>query len=135
MIAGLKRTLDIPHLDVTTTVEDFKIRQKKDSPFYEDLVMSLCKELNEVKSRTLIFISLDEDKKIYKRMKTSYDHPNRKNKSSSEKSYKDKPYSIPKRHRVNALEDQNYPKISNYCFSVNILGLLCITQKIRDKAR
>lgn len=61
MIAGLKRTLDIPHLDVTTTVEDFKIRQKKDSPFYEDLVNTLCKKLDKVRNRALRFIRLEED--------------------------------------------------------------------------
>lgn len=32
--------LDIPRLDVTTAVEAFKMGLKKDSPFYEDLMMN-----------------------------------------------------------------------------------------------
>lgn len=72
-------------------------------------------------------------------MNTSFDHPNRKNKFSTHKSYKAKPYSIPLNHRVNALEekeeDEDYPKIFDYYFSINVLGLLYAIQDIGNKIR
>lgn len=73
-----KEVLDIPHLDIATTVEDFKMILKIDSPFYEDLVMTPCKKLDEVGTRALRFIRLEEDKKIQKSTNTSYDHLTRK---------------------------------------------------------
>ena len=38
---------------MATAFEAFKIGLKKDSPFYEDLVMTPCKRMEEVRSRTL----------------------------------------------------------------------------------
>ena len=78
-----KEAQDIPHLDVATTVRAFKIGIKKDSLFHEDLVMTPCKKLDEVRNIALRFIRLEEYKKIQKRKNTSYDHPNKKNDSSS----------------------------------------------------
>lgn len=78
-----KEALDIPHLDVATVVEAFKIGLKKDSLFYEDIVMTPCNKLDEVRNRALLFISLEEDKKIYNKSDTSYEHPNKKNECSS----------------------------------------------------
>ena len=48
-----KETLEIPNLDMATAVEAFKMGLKKDSLFYEDLVMTPCKKLDEVRSRLL----------------------------------------------------------------------------------
>ena len=83
---------------------------RKDSLFYEDLVMTPCKRVDEVRSRALRFIRLEEDKEIQRKSSapTSYDHPNRKSDySSSQRSFKAKPYSKPDHHRVNALEVGN----------------------------
>ena len=58
-----KESLNIPHLDVPTAVEAFKMGLLKGSPFYEDLVMTPCRNLDEVRNRALRFIRLDDDKK------------------------------------------------------------------------
>ncbi|XP_023749791.1 uncharacterized protein LOC111898097 [Lactuca sativa] len=59
--------------------------------------------------------------------------------SSAPRSYKSKPYSRPDRHRVNALEDEGEeeepPKITDYCFYVDVSGLIHAMQDLRDKAR
>ncbi|KAL4562281.1 hypothetical protein LXL04_034480 [Taraxacum kok-saghyz] len=96
---------------------------KKDSLFYEDLVMTPCKKLDEVRSRAIRFIRLEEDKEIQRKSSapTSYDHPNRKtDSSSSQRSFKAKPYSKPDTHWVNALEDdmeeEEFPKITDTIF-------------------
>ncbi|KAK1421700.1 hypothetical protein QVD17_24249 [Tagetes erecta] len=39
--------LEIPNLDMATTVQAFKMGLKKDSPFYDDLVMTPCSNLDE----------------------------------------------------------------------------------------
>ena len=59
-----KKTLDILNLDMATVVETFKMGLKKYSLFYEDLVMTPCKRLDEVRSRAFRFIRLEEDKEI-----------------------------------------------------------------------
>ena len=89
-----------------------------------------CKKLDEVRSRAIRFIRLEEDKEVQRKSSapTSYDHPNRKtDSSSSQRSFKAKPYSKPDTHRVNALEEdmeeEEFPKITDYCFSVDTSGL------------
>ena len=57
-----REALSIPNIDIATAVEAFKMGLKKDFPFYEDLVMTPCKRMDEVKSRTLRFIRPEEDK-------------------------------------------------------------------------
>ena len=51
-----KEALDIPNLDVTTAVQAFKMGLQKDSPFYQELVMNPCRNLDEVRNRALRFI-------------------------------------------------------------------------------
>ncbi|KAL4553980.1 hypothetical protein LXL04_039903 [Taraxacum kok-saghyz] len=133
-----KETLEIPNLDMATAVEAFKMGLKKDSPFYKDLVMTPCKKLDEVRSRAIRFIRLEEDKEIQRKSNapTSYAHPNRKtDSSSSQRSFKAKPDT----HWVNALEEdveeEEFPKITDYCFSVDTSGLLYAMQDLGDKAR
>lgn len=48
-------------------MESFKMELNKDSPFYEDLVMTPCKQLDEVRNRALRFNRLEEDKKKHKK--------------------------------------------------------------------
>lgn len=56
-----KEVLDIPYLEVAIAMEAFNMGLKKDSPFYEDLVNTLCKKLDKVRNRALRFIRLEED--------------------------------------------------------------------------
>ena len=80
--------LSIPNIDMAIAVESFKMASKKDSPFYEDLVMTPCRRIDEVRSRELRFIRLEEDKEIQKmsNLPSFYDHPNRKSDSSAQRS-------------------------------------------------
>ncbi|KAL7594220.1 hypothetical protein Lser_V15G28361 [Lactuca serriola] len=126
---------------MATAIEAFKMELRKDSPFYEDLVMTLCKRLDEFRCRALTFIRLKEDKEIQKRTNHSsqYENPNRKAESSAPRSYKSKPYSKPDHHKVNALKDEGkeerLPKITDYCFSVDISGIIHVMQDLGVKAR
>lgn len=85
------------------------------------------------------FIRLVEDRKIQTRINKSFNHPNRKNESSFQKSYRAKPYSRSENHWVNALEDEKedevYLEISNYPFYVNVLGLLYAMQNLGEMER
>ncbi|KAJ0861981.1 putative retrotransposon gag domain-containing protein [Helianthus annuus] len=62
-----KESLDIPNLDMATAVEAFKMGLLKDSLFYDDLVMTPCRNLDEVRTRALRFIRLEDDKRIQER--------------------------------------------------------------------
>ncbi|KAF5759411.1 putative retrotransposon gag domain-containing protein [Helianthus annuus] len=48
-----KESLDIPNLDIATAVEAFKMGLLRDSLFYDDLVMTPCRNLDEVRTRAL----------------------------------------------------------------------------------
>lgn len=50
------KVLDICNVDVTTTIEAFKMGLKNDSSFYEDRVMTPCKRLDEVTNIVLKFL-------------------------------------------------------------------------------
>ncbi|KAI3704181.1 hypothetical protein L1987_74396 [Smallanthus sonchifolius] len=136
-----KESLDIPNLDVATAVQAFKMGLRKDSQFYEDFVMNPCRNLDEFKNRALRFIRLEDDKKIQQRMDapTSYSQPNRKTETAPFKPYISKPYSKPDNHRINVVEDdeveEEYPKFSEYYFSLDTTGLLYAMQDLGDKAR
>ncbi|KAK9050700.1 hypothetical protein SSX86_030330 [Deinandra increscens subsp. villosa] len=67
-------------------------------------------ELDEVRSRALRFIRLEDDKKIHQRL------------------------DVPK-YDPNNDDDEEYPKVSEYCFSVDIGGLMCAMQDLGEKAR
>ena len=104
--------------------------------------MTPCKKLDEVRSRAIRFIRLEEDIEIQRKSgtPTSYDHPNRKtDSSSSQRSFKAKPYSKPDSHRINALEEDveevEFPKITDYCFSVDTSGLLYAMQDLGDEGQ
>ncbi|XP_023769035.1 uncharacterized protein LOC111917605 [Lactuca sativa] len=136
-----REALSIPKINMETIVETFKMGLRKDSTFYEDLVMTPCKILDEVRCRALRFIRIEEDKEVHMGSNPSsqYDNPNRKVESSTPRSYKAKPYSKPNHHRFNSLEDEveeeEPPKITDYCFSVDVSILIYAMQDLGDKAR
>ena len=114
----------------------------KDSQFYEDLVMNPCRNLDEARTRALRFIRLEDDRTIQKRMNpsTNYNNSNKKADSSPYKSYKSKSYSKSENNRINAIEedednDEEYPKLTEYCFSVDTAGLMCAMQDLGEKER
>ncbi|KAD4180068.1 hypothetical protein E3N88_28659 [Mikania micrantha] len=46
-----RESLDIPNLDITTAVQAFKMGLQRNSPFYDDLVMNPCRNMDEVRNR------------------------------------------------------------------------------------
>lgn len=59
--------------------------------------------------------------------------------SSIQRPYKSKPYSRPHHHLVNAFEDEreedDFPKIIDCCFSMDVLGIIYVMQDLDEKAR
>ncbi|KAK9073783.1 hypothetical protein SSX86_006377 [Deinandra increscens subsp. villosa] len=134
-----RESLEIPNLDMAAAVEAFKMGLSKDSRFYDDLVMAPCRNLDEVRSRALRFIRLEDDKRIHQRLEVPKYDPNSKKAESPGKPYRSRPYSKPENHKVNAVDqdddEEEYPKVSEYCFSVDIGGLMCAMQDLGEKAR
>ena len=133
-----KESLEIRDLDTAAAVEAFKMGLKKDSLFYDDVVMTPCRNLDEVRSRALRFIRLEDDKKVHTRLAIpQYESTNRKAESPTKP--KAKPYTRPDKFRINAIEDEEddeiYPNISDYCFSVDAGGLMCAMRDLGEKAR
>ncbi|KAJ0845440.1 putative retrotransposon gag domain-containing protein [Helianthus annuus] len=109
-----KESLDIPNLDMATAVEAFKMGLLKDSLFYDDLVMTPCRNLDEVRTRALRFIRLEDDKRIQERQVGS-SKPEKQ--GSSFKSNKFKSYHRNENKNVHAVDqeedDEDYPPISD----------------------
>ncbi|XP_052621755.1 uncharacterized protein LOC111911050 [Lactuca sativa] len=61
-----REALSIPNVDMATAVEAFKMGLKKESPFYEDLVTTPCKRMDEVRSRALRYDIQEEVEKLLK---------------------------------------------------------------------
>ncbi|KAI3744710.1 hypothetical protein L1987_57801 [Smallanthus sonchifolius] len=63
----------------------------------------------------------------------------RKSESSSFKTHRSKPYSRADNHRINVMEDdeeeENYPKLTDYCFPDDVSELMYVMQDLGDKAR
>ncbi|KAF5764919.1 putative retrotransposon gag domain-containing protein [Helianthus annuus] len=112
-----KESLDIPNLDMATAVEAFKMGLLKDSLFYDDLVMTPCRNLDEVRTRALRFIRLEDDKRIQERQVGS---SKQEKQGSSFKSNRFKSYNRTDNQNVHAVDqeedDEDYPPISEYCF-------------------
>ncbi|KAF5789717.1 putative retrotransposon gag domain-containing protein [Helianthus annuus] len=131
-----KESLDIPNLDMATAVEAFKMGLLKDSLFYDDLVMTPCRNLDEVRTRALRFIRLEDDKRIQERQVGS---SKQEKQGSSFKSNKFKSYHRNDNQNVHAVDqeedDEDYPPISEYCFSVDNHELILAMQNLGEKAR
>jgi len=85
----------------------------------------------------LRFIRLEDDKRIQDRAGTSTKSDYKQ--GSSFKNNKSKPYTRTDNHNVHADEededDEDYPLISEYCFSVDTGGLMLDLQGLGEKAR
>ncbi|KAJ0861988.1 putative retrotransposon gag domain, aspartic peptidase domain superfamily [Helianthus annuus] len=131
-----KESLDIPNLDMATAVEAFKMGLLKDSLFYDDLVMTPCRNLDEVRTRALRFIRLEDDKRIQERQVGS---SKQEKQGSSFRSNKFKSYHRNDNQNVHAVDqeedDEDYPPISEYCFSVDNHELILAMQNLGEKAR
>ncbi|KAK1423949.1 hypothetical protein QVD17_19260 [Tagetes erecta] len=85
--------LEIANLDMVTAVQAFKMGLKKDSPFHDDLVMTPCRNLGEVRTRALRFIRLEDNKKIQDRIGSTIKQEHQDKKQGSLfKNNKTKPY-------------------------------------------
>ncbi|KAK1406299.1 hypothetical protein QVD17_41592 [Tagetes erecta] len=132
--------LEIPNLDMATAVQAFNMGSKKDSIFYDDLVMNPCRNLDEVRTRALRFIRLKDDKKIQDMIGSTIklEHHDKKQ-GSLFKNNKTKPYFKHDNQNVHAVkydeDEEEYPKISEYCFSVDVGDVLLAMQDLGGKAR
>ncbi|KAD5961644.1 hypothetical protein E3N88_13117 [Mikania micrantha] len=45
-----RESLDIPNLDITTAIQAFKMGLQRNSPFYDDLVMNPCRNMDKVQN-------------------------------------------------------------------------------------
>ena len=86
--------------------------------------------MDEVRSRALRFIRLEEDREIQKRVSIpcSYDNPNRMAESSTQRSYNSKPYFKHDHHKISALDDEGeedeFLKITDYFFTIDVSSLM-----------
>ncbi|KAF5802492.1 putative aspartic peptidase domain superfamily [Helianthus annuus] len=117
-------------------VEAFKMGLLKDSLFYDDLVMTPCRNLDEVRTRALRFIRLEDDKRIQERQVGS---SKQEKQGSSFKNNKFKSYHRNDNQNVHVVDqeedDEDYPPISEYCFSVDNHELILAMQNLGEKAR
>ncbi|XP_076882880.1 uncharacterized protein LOC143531475 [Bidens hawaiensis] len=105
-----REALDIPNLNMAATVEALKMGLKKDSPFYDDLVMTPCRNLDEVRNRDLRYIRLEDDKKAHGSLIIpKYESTNR-NSDSPQKFPRPKPYSKQDSPRINVVEEDEMMK-------------------------
>ncbi|XP_076953339.1 uncharacterized protein LOC143627388 [Bidens hawaiensis] len=135
-----REALEISNLDVPTFVEAFKMGLQKDSPFYQDLVMTPCRNLDEVRNKALRFIRLEEDQRIKDQLNTPEKSETQVKKQGSYFRNNDfKPYSKPNGQKINAVEDEkddeDCPRISDYYFSADIGGVMLAVRSLGDKAR
>ncbi|XP_076890307.1 uncharacterized protein LOC143541352 [Bidens hawaiensis] len=113
---------------------------QKDSTFYQDLVMTPCSNLDEVRNRALRFIRLEEDQRIKDQLNTPAKSETQDKKQGSYfRNNGSKPYSKPNGKKINAVkdekDDEDCPRISNYCFSVDMRGVMLAVRSLGDKAR
>lgn len=119
-------------------VESFKLGLRKNSPFYNDLVMTPCRNSDEVGNRALRYIRLEYDKRIQDIISTSakYAHSDKDQGSSYKNKDQGSSYENQNIHAVEEDEDdEEYPLISEYSFSVNTSGLMYAMQDLGSKAR
>ncbi|XP_076950378.1 uncharacterized protein LOC143623328 [Bidens hawaiensis] len=134
-----REALDIPNLDMAAAVEALKMGLKKDSPFYVNLVMTPCRNVDDVRNRALRYIRLEDDKKAHGNLIIPK-YESTKRKSDSPQTFsRPKPYSKQNSSRINAVEgdedDEKYPRLSKYFFKIDISGVICSMQDLGDKAR
>ncbi|XP_076895161.1 uncharacterized protein LOC143547678 [Bidens hawaiensis] len=135
-----QEALEIPNLDVSTAVEALKMGLQKDSQFYQDLVMTPCRNLDEVQNRALRLIRLEEDQMIQDQLNTPTKNEFQDRRQGSYyRNNNSKPYSKPNNQKINVVEeeedDEDCLKISNYCFSVDMGGVMLVVRNLGDKAR
>ncbi|XP_076953929.1 uncharacterized protein LOC143628158 [Bidens hawaiensis] len=121
---------------MAAAVEALKMGLKKDSPLYDDLVMTPCRNLDEVRNRALRYIRLEDDKKAHGNLIIpKYESTNRKS-DFPQKFSRPKPYSKQDSPRINAVEeyedDVEYPKFFD---NIDISGVICSMHDLGDKAR
>nr|XP_043633418.1 uncharacterized protein LOC122604605 [Erigeron canadensis] len=132
-----KESLHIPKLDMNTVVQALKMGLSKDYLYYQDLVMTPCKSLDEARNRALRFIRLEEDELLRKRMKTpsTYDHPNRRTETPVFRPSKNKPYTRAVQQRtVEKPQNSQYPELYEFCLPVNVAGIVAAMKNLGDKA-
>uniref|UniRef100_UPI001CB9BDBB uncharacterized protein LOC122584645 n=1 Tax=Erigeron canadensis TaxID=72917 RepID=UPI001CB9BDBB len=133
-----KESLNIPKLDMLTTIQALQRGLHKGSKFQEDLIMTPCRNLDEAKARAARFIRLEENELTTSKLDAlSYDRPNRKTETLVFKP-RHKPYSRHVDDQVNVVEEDDgveYPTLASYCFSGGTPGIKMALRDLGDKVR
>nr|XP_043619697.1 uncharacterized protein LOC122591496 [Erigeron canadensis] len=121
-----------------TAIQALQRGLHKGSKFQEDLIMTPCRNLDEVKARATRFIRLEENELTTSKLDAlSYDRPNRKAETPVFKP-RHKPYSRHVDDQVNVVEEDDgveYPTLASYCFSVGTPGIIMALRDLGDKVR
>ena len=139
--------LTVPRLEPATAMEAFRMGLKQSHPFYNDLTQNPPNTLDEIRDRAMQHIRVEEDKKVqetfYKKAVGTSDPPTSRKIETSHshhRSNRGKPYSRPETHKINSIDDDNepdeeFPAISDYCFAVDIAGVMNKLHDLGDKTR
>nr|XP_043633419.1 uncharacterized protein LOC122604606 [Erigeron canadensis] len=133
-----RESLQIPKLDMNTAVQALKMGLSKDSLYYQDLVMTPCRSLDEARNRALRFIRLEEDKMLRKRMETpsTYDRPYRRTETPVFRPSRNKPYTRAVQQKtIKKPRNPQYPELSECCLPVNVAGIVVAMKDLGDKVR
>nr|XP_043631615.1 uncharacterized protein LOC122603068 [Erigeron canadensis] len=132
-----QKCFPILDLEITLAVQAFHMGLRSDSPLYDDLSENPCRSLLEARIRGSRYA--DEEDRMRIKLQSAYDCPNRKLKAPSFISLRAKPYSRSDYHRIDNVdkdkENEEYPNINDYHFSVDISGLIFAMYKLGNKVR
>ncbi|XP_074299332.1 uncharacterized protein LOC141630404 [Silene latifolia] len=132
-----KEKVSIPRCDITTAIQAFRRGLHQDSQLYKDLTMHPCTTFEEVQSKAIAVIRLEEDSAP---VRGTYDSDPVSRKAPVEKKReRPKPYS----RSVNKVSGNSEgkgeadlpPKVSEYGFTTNLAGLFKALKELGRRIR
>ncbi|XP_074283594.1 uncharacterized protein LOC141608136 [Silene latifolia] len=132
-----KEKVSIPRCDIATAIQAFRRGLHQDSQLYKDLTMHPCTTFEEVQSKAIAVMRLEEDSAP---VRGTYDSDPVSRKAPVEKkSERSKPYS----RSVNKVSGNSEgkgeadlpPKVSEYGFTTNLAGLFKALKELGRRVR
>ncbi|XP_074301127.1 uncharacterized protein LOC141632480 [Silene latifolia] len=132
-----KEKVSIPRCDIATAIEAFRRGLHQSSELYEDLTMHPCTTFKEVQSKAIAIMRLEEDSAPIRGTYNS--EPVSRKSPVEKKSERPKPYS----RNVNKVSGSSEgkseadlpPKVSEYGFTTNLVGLFKALQELGRRVR
>ncbi|XP_074299708.1 uncharacterized protein LOC141630860 [Silene latifolia] len=123
-----KEKVSIPRFDIGTATQAFRRGLHQSSELFKDLTMHLCTTSEEVQSKSIVVMRLEEDSAP---IRGSYDsEPVSRKALEEKKSERPKPYS----RNVNKVSGSSEGK-SEACFITNLAGLFKALQELGRRVR